>query len=177
MRVLVVIDMQNDFLHGALKNEDGVKIIPAVAKKIEDCKAQGYQIIATRDTHFSDYLSTQEGEKLPVAHCIQGTHGWQIDEQISTALGKCIIFDKPTFGSTTLADYLRETYLRDGKNTQIELVGVCTDICVISNAMLIKAVLPEARVSVISSLCAGVTKNSHQTALDAMRACQIEIKD
>lgn len=176
MKILIVIDMQNDFLHGALKNDDGIKIIPALAKKIEECKAQGYQIIATRDTHYSDYLSTQEGKKLPVTHCVKGTYGWQINDQIKTALGDCLIFDKPTFGSTTLADYLKETYLRDG-DAQIELVGVCTDICVISNAMLIKAALPEARISVISSLCAGVTPTSHQTALDAMRACQIEIKD
>ena len=175
MKILIVIDMQNDFLHGALKNEYGIKIIPGVVEKIKEYKANNCQIIATRDTHYSDYLKTQEGEKLPVPHCIKDTYGWQIEESIATALGVCLTFDKPTFGSTMLSDYLRETYYRCMKDIQIEIVGVCTDICVISNAMLIKAVLPDAKICVNSALCAGVTPLSHQTALDAMNACHIDI--
>ena len=175
MKILVVIDMQNDFLHGALKNEEGVKIIPGVIEKIKEYKANNCQIIATRDTHYSDYLSTQEGEKLPVPHCIKGTHGWQIEDSVAKALGVCLTFDKPTFGSTSLSDYLRENHCRFMKDVEIEIVGVCTDICVIANAMLIKAVLPDSKICVNSALCAGVTPQSHQTALDAMKACHIEI--
>jgi nicotinamidase-related amidase len=198
MKILVVVDMQNDFLHGALRNEEGIKIIPGVIKRIKEYQAENKIIIATRDTHEKDYLTTQEGKKLPVEHCIRYSHGWRINEQIEEALGEIyiydsqsfpgremnglpnaftlsIIFDKPTFGSIELASYLRKCYSKVQEKLEVELVGVCTDICVISNAMLIKASLPNARVMVNSALCAGVTIESHETALKAMSACQIEI--
>ena len=198
MKILIVIDMQNDFLQGALRNEEAIKIIPAVIQRIKEYQAENKLIIATRDTHEKDYLSTQEGKKLPVEHCIRYSNGWRINEQIEEALGEIyiydsqsfpgremqglenaqtftIVFDKPTFGSVELAAYLRKCYDKVQDKMEFELVGVCTDICVISNAMLIKAALPNARGVVNSALCAGVTVESHETALKAMSACQIEI--
>ncbi len=189
MKILIVIDMQNDFLHGSLRNEEGIKIIPDVVCKINEYKKEGSLVIATRDTHFSDYLNTQEGKKLPVEHCVKGTRGWEINEEVQKALGRsCVcdgqehaqleqtlIFDKPTFGSIELARFLKANFEKKQAKLTVELVGVCTDICVISNAMLIKAALPEAKVCVISSLCAGVGVESHNVALSAMKACQIEV--
>ncbi len=175
MRILIVIDMQNDFLHGALKNEEGIKIIPSVVEKIKEYKSDGCEVIATRDTHSENYLDTQEGQNLPVVHCVKDSYGWQINSEIQNALGNSIIFDKPTFGSSDLALYLKNRFESVQKQLTFEIVGVCTDICVISNAMLIKAFLPEARVKVNSALCAGVSVQSHKTALLAMQACQIQI--
>jgi nicotinamidase-related amidase len=176
MKLLIVIDMQNDFLTGALRNEEGIKIIPGVIKKIEEYKQNGDLIIATRDTHFEHYLNTQEGKNLPVVHCVKGTKGWEIEDSIKEALDEVKIFDKLTFGSKELGFYLKEHYETIQANLEIELVGVCTDICVISNAMIVKANLPEAKIIVNSSLCAGVTIESHNTALKAMAMCQIEIR-
>lgn len=176
MKLLIVIDMQNDFLTGALRNEEGIKIIPSVVKKIKEYKENDDLIIATRDTHFENYLETQEGKNLPFIHCIKGTKGWEIEDSIKEALGEVKIFDKLTFGSKELGFYLKEHYENIQNDLEIELVGVCTDICVISNAMIIKANLPEARITVDSSLCAGVTIESHLTALKAMEMCQIKIK-
>lgn len=198
MKILVVIDMQNDFLHGALRNEEGIKIIPKVAKRIEYYYSQNMPVFATRDTHEENYLSTQEGEKLPVKHCVKYSNGWLINEDISkalkeintydkkqfpfrkmqglpTAFNYAIVFDKPTFGSEDLANYIKNCYGHMQKELQIELCGVCTDICVISNAMLLKAFMPEAKIIVNSALCAGVTVDSHNVALNAMRSCQIEV--
>lgn len=172
MKILVVIDMQNDFLTGSLRNEEGIKIIPNVVKKIEEYKKNNDLIIATRDTHYPNYLETQEGNKLPVKHCIINTFGWEIEESIKNALGDCQVIDKPTFGSIELGNIIKKY---ENLNPEIELVGVCTDICVISNAMIIKANLPEAKIIVDSSLCAGVTKETHNQALGAMKMCQIEI--
>lgn len=176
MKILLVIDMQNDFLNGALRNEEGIKIIPNIVKKILEYKENSDVVIATRDTHYDDYLQTQEGINLPVEHCIKNTYGWEINAEISKELNDSLIFDKPTFGSLELASYLREKYLDLGSDLEIEMVGVCTDICVISNALLIKASLPEAHITVLKELCAGVTINSHNNALEAMKMCQINIK-
>lgn len=176
MKILIVIDMQNDFLHGSLRNEEGIKIIPNVINKIKEYKANGDIIIATRDTHDTSYLETLEGVNLPVSHCILGTEGWEINSDVKEALGDVAIFDKPTFGSIDLADYLVEEYLDNQSDLEIELVGVCTDICVLSNAILIKANLPEAKIYVDSSCCAGVTIEAHNAALMAMSSCQIKIK-
>lgn len=198
MKILIVIDMQNDFLEGALRNEAGIKIIPGVVNKIKEYNAERWPIFATRDTHDENYLQTQEGQKLPVKHCVEYSHGWRINEDIQNAFGEfgvysshyfgnwqkgdtpsmypyTIVFDKHTFGSIALAKYLKHNYSDLKEKVEIEIIGVCTDICVISNAMLIKAALPEAKIRVNSSLCAGVTEESHKTALEAMRACQIEI--
>jgi nicotinamidase-related amidase len=168
--ILIVVDMQNDFIDGALGTPEAVAILPAVEEKI---KSFSGKIFFTRDTHEENYLQTQEGKKLPVKHCIRGTKGWQIHPSLA-ALCKEEPVDKVTFGSLDLGLWLQE----ENKKNQIEsitLIGLCTDICVISNAMLIKACLPEVKIIIDASCCAGVTPQSHETALQAMEACQIEI--
>ncbi len=172
-KILIVIDMQNDFTYGALRNDACIDVIPKVAEKIRNFDGE---VIYTRDTHDEGYLLTQEGRKLPVEHCIRGTEGWELVPEID-ALAKnsgAKIYDKNTFGSTELASDIAKMNESE-KIDEIELVGVCTDICVISNAMLIKAAVPETVVKVDSSCCAGVTPGSHETALDAMRSVQIEV--
>ena len=176
MKILLVIDMQNDFLDGALRNEEGIKIIPNVVNKIYEYQENNNLIIATRDTHEKDYLQTQEGVNLPVIHCVKNSNGWEINNDVSRALGDSLVFDKPTFGSLELANYLKENYLELGSDLEIEMIGVCTDICVISNAILLKASLPEAKITVLKDLCAGVTLDTHNNALKAMEMCQINIK-
>lgn len=170
-KLLVVIDMQEDFITGALGSPEAVKIVKLVEKKIADELSEGNPVVFTKDTHNENYLSTQEGKNLPVKHCIKGTKGWELAPELKDYELGCPVFEKDTFGSTELARFIsRNSY------DEIELVGVCTDICIISNALLLKAVVPEARLSVDSSCCAGVTKESHENALKAMKACQIEIK-
>ena len=170
MDVLVVVDMQNDFIDGAL----GSPWAPEIVEGINDL-VKGFtgKVIFTRDTHFADYMNTQEGRKLPVEHCIKDTYGWQITNRIDIPVGAEVI-DKPTFGSVVLSEMLVELNKTDPISS-VELVGLCTDICVISNAMLIKSALPEITVRVRGELCRGVTPESHNTALAAMSACQIEI--
>ena len=167
MKVLVVVDMQNDFIDGALGSSEAVAIVPYVKELISDFDGE---IIFTRDTHGEDYLSTREGRRLPVSHCIKGTEGWQIREELLPDIPYTVI-DKPTFGSMELADRLADM----DDLSSVTLVGLCTDICVISNAMLIKARLPELDITVDARGCAGVTPESHRNALDAMRSCQIDI--
>lgn len=169
MKLLAVIDMQNDFIDGTLGTSEAVKIVENVADKIAEMSGIGAEIIFTRDTHFENYLETSEGKKLPVSHCIKDTHGWQITDNLNTTGAK--IIDKPSFGSYELAEYAAsKTNLEE-----IILVGLCTDICVISNAILLKAKLPEIKITVDSSCCAGVTVQSHTNALEAMKMCQIDI--
>ena len=168
-KVLVVVDMQNAFIDGALGSPEAKRIVPLVKKKIEKAKSDGTQIVFTRDTHTSLYLHTQEGQKLPIEHCIEGTKGHEIHEELKQDVS--IIFDKPTFGSLALANFITDSFA-----TEIELCGLCTDICVISNALLLKAFLPEAKISVDSSCCAGTTPQNHENALSAMAMCQIDIK-
>ena len=169
MNVLIVVDMQVDFTTGSLGSPHAAAIIPHVADKV---KAFDGKVIFTRDTHAEDYLQTQEGTKLPVVHCIRDTDGWQICEELRPFADTVI--DKVTFGSMDLPQILRDM----GKPIdRIELCGLCTDICVISNAMILKAAFPEVPVSVDAACCAGVTEESHKTALNAMRAVQIEIKN
>ena len=170
-KVLVVVDMQNDFIDGALGTKEAQEIVDAVFWKIELCRATNDLIIFTRDTHYEDYLYTAEGIKLPVKHCIKDTHGWQITSEIAVA-EKDIIINKPTFGSLDLAEILDEYNI-----SSIEVVGLCTDICVISNAMILKAKFPEVPISVDALCCAGVTPQSHNNALEAMKMCQIKINN
>lgn len=170
MKILAVIDMQNDFIDGALGTSEAVAIVPAVSKKIQDFKAQGYDVVFTRDTHTEDYLSTMEGKKLPVVHCVKGTHGWEISDKLDT--DGCTIINKPTFGSYALAEFIAA----DPRIDEVALIGLCTDICVISNAMLIKAKLPEIKITVYSDCCAGVTPQSHNNALEAMKMCHIDVE-
>ena len=169
-KLLLVVDMQNDFIDGALGSADALGIVDAVAKRISEFSGE---VIFTRDTHFENYLSTQEGVKLPVKHCIKNSFGWQISDKLPIPEGARII-DKETFGSSELALMLAKENLLS-PITEIEIVGLCTDICVISNAFLLKAYLPECEIKVNSALCRGVTPESHGNALSAMAACQINI--
>ncbi len=164
MKTLIVIDMQNDFITGALGTPEACAIVEKVKAKIADSKAQGDRIIYTRDTHSEDYLDTPEGKKLPVPHCIRGTRGWEIADGLYVE-GSDII-DKPTFG------YIGWDKL---KPDEIELVGLCTDICVVSNALILKALFPNASIRVDASCCAGVTPDSHRAALTIMKMCQIDV--
>ncbi|MBR2452674.1 MAG: cysteine hydrolase [Clostridia bacterium] len=167
-KVLIVVDMQNDFIDGALGSSEAQGIVKNVLAKIENFDGE---VVFTLDTHGEEYLSTQEGKKLPVPHCIKGTSGWEIHPRLKGFAKNQI--EKPTFGSVGLPGFLCD--LLNGEPDIIELVGLCTDICVISNAMLLKAAFPEAEIVVDSSCCAGVTPESHKTALDSMRAVQIEV--
>ena len=171
-KILVVIDMQNDFIDGSLGTAEAQAIVGQVKEKIRSYEAEN--IFATRDTHGAEYLQTSEGRHLPVEHCIRGTKGWEIRENIAGEMPKAVIVDKPTFGSVKLAGLLKE--VSEKEEIQVELVGLCTDICVVSNALLLKAYMPEVRILVDSSCCAGVTPGSHEAALATMRMCQIEVQ-
>lgn len=168
MKYLIVVDMQVDFINGSLGSKDAESIVNNVVEKVKNFKGK---IIFTRDTHHENYLKTQEGRKLPVPHCIKGTRGHEICDELKPYVNTVI--DKLTFGSVDLPLIIKED---NEEVEEIELVGLCTDICVISNAMILKANFTEAKVIVDSSCCAGVSKESHQIALDAMKAVQIEIK-
>ncbi|MCC8104829.1 MAG: cysteine hydrolase [Clostridiales bacterium] len=211
MNVLVVVDMQNDFIDGALGTKEAVAIVDNVRKKIDEYLGNGGTVIYTRDTHMEAYLQTQEGRNLPVVHCVKGTPGWEISEKVYVE--GCPIVDKPSFGSLALPEVVRCCVVKgedlaaqgeDSKNARhqtyqdpqngeslynqddnsddgivpdsIELVGLCTDICVISNAMILKAAFPEVPIAVDASCCAGVTPESHENALKAMQMCQILVK-
>lgn len=166
MKTLIVIDMQKDFIDGSLGTKEAVGIVDNVKKKIGEYVKCGNEIIFTRDTHGPDYLNTPEGKKLPVEHCIQGTDGWQIVDGLYVEGAK--IIDKPSFGYTKWDEFQFE---------EIELVGLCTDICVVSNALILKAMFPNAVISVDSACCAGVTPDTHQAALTTMKMCQIEVRE
>lgn len=165
-KTLIVVDMQNDFIDMALGTPEAVAIVPKVKAKIRSYLENGDQIIYTRDTHGEDYLDTPEGKKLPVPHCVKGTPGWQIADGLYVE--GCKIIDKPNFGWP----HWKEEALE-----QVELVGLCTDICVVSNALIIKATFPEAQVSVDAACCAGVTPATHKAALTTMGMCQIDVME
>ena len=169
MKVLCVIDMQNDFIDGALGTNEAVAIVDNVKSKIDLYRKNGDAVIFTRDTHYENYMDTAEGKKLPVPHCIKDSSGWEISEKLDVSDSK--IIDKPTFGSVELSQYV--SAMKDV--SEIEVVGLCTDICVISNVLLLKATMPEMTIKVDSACCAGVTAESHENALSAMKMCQIEI--
>ena len=169
-KYLIVVDMQNDFIDGSLGTPEAQAIVPAAAARIRRAIAEGYTVIATKDTHGENYLETAEGRNLPVKHCIKGTHGWQLADVISDALGDSVTVEKPTFGSVRLPGMIEPA-----DRLTIELIGLCTDICVVSNALLVKAFFPEARVCVDSACCAGVTPEKHDAALVTMASCQIDV--
>lgn len=182
MKVLVVVDMQNDFIDGSLGTKEAQAIVPNVKKKIEESVKNGDLIVFTRDTHYKDYLDTKEGQKLPVEHCIKGTDGWQIPAELMppTDYDKWRIINKYTFGNLKLPNYLSvfvETcYSKDYHIEEIEIVGLVADICVVSNALILKAAFYEsAAISVDSACTAGTTKENYQSALNVMRSCQIEV--
>lgn len=167
-KLLIVVDMQNDFITGTLGSPQAEKILPKVKAKIEETKKNGDDILFTRDTHYADYLETQEGKFLPVVHCVDGTEGHMIANDLNA--DECEVFDKPTFGSLELA-----VKVAQGHYDEIELCGLCTDICVVSNALILKAKLPETKISVDARCCAGVTEESHNAALLTMKMCQVNV--
>ena len=171
-KFLIVVDMQKDFVDGALGTVEAQTIVPNVVNKI---KSFNGDIFVTYDTHYENYMDTREGAKLPVPHCIKGTPGWELNKDIKEALSdkKYTVVEKLTFGSVTLPDMIKEA--ANGEELSIELVGLCTDICVVSNALLLKASFTEQDICVDASCCAGVTVESHQAALTTMRMCQIDI--
>ncbi len=169
-RVLIVVDMQKDFIDGSLGTKEAQAIVDNVAKKIEACRAKGDVIIFTRDTHQENYLETSEGKKLPVEHCIEGTAGWEIDSRLHVE--DAIVIDKPSFGWTHWLDTERENNLTF---EEIEMIGLCTDICVVSNALVLKALYPGVEITVDASCCAGVTPETHNAAIATMKMCQINV--
>lgn len=172
MKALIVVDMQKDFIDGSLGTKEAQKIVDLVEKKIREYKKNKDLIIFTRDTHGADYMKTREGKHLPVVHCVKSTDGWQIPSALTEAAGKdAKIIDKPSFGYNGWAELL------DEKTESVELIGLCTDICVVSNALIIKNLYPEMDVSVDAACCAGVTPDTHDAALCTMASCQIEIKN
>ena len=176
--ILIVVDMQNDFINGAIGSKDAQKIVPNVSKLIDSyIENGGEHLIYTRDTHYENYLETQEGKKLPVTHCIEGTEGWYIHPEVFRT--NSVTINKNTFGSVDLVKYIKENIIEREKLNQedvkITLIGVCTDICVVSNALLLKANFPEASINVCKNCCAGVTKEKHEAAIETMLSCQINV--
>lgn len=169
-KYLIVIDVQNDFVDGPLGSPEAKAIIPRVKQKIAEYKANGGKIIFTRDTHQPYYLDTAEGRHLPIKHCIEGTHGWQIYEGLAD--DDSVIIDKHTFG---YLDWYNKGYVDADEGTEIEIIGLCTDICVVANALILKTICHENVIKVDSSACAGVTPVSHEAALNTMRMCQVEV--
>lgn len=172
-KVLIIVDVQNDFVSGALGTKEAEDMLPHLIDKVKNFAGE---IIMTKDTHFDDYMNTQEGKNLPVPHCIKGTKGWDFPDELEEVVkNKQIkIYEKETFGSVQLAEDLKRQYEAD-EIESVELVGICTDICVVSNALLIKAYMPEFPVSVDADCCAGVTPEKHNNALDVMASCQITV--
>ena len=173
-RLLVVVDMQRDFIDGSLGTKEAQEIVPNVAEKIKEYQNAGDQVVFTFDTHYENYLETQEGKRLPVKHCIKGTEGWELDKALQDFQG--IHCEKNSFGSDNLASIIRHLYsIHHNKGFYVELIGVCTDICVVSNALLIKSIEPEVRIVVDASCCAGTTPEKHKAALEVMKSCQIDV--
>lgn len=169
--ILVVVDMQNDFIDGSLGTKEAQAIVDNVVAEIANYDPAN--IFVTRDTHPENYLDTQEGKNLPVVHCVKNTKGWEINEKIAKALKNVEIIDKPTFGSKILAEKIAA--IAEKEDIEVTLIGLCTDICVVSNALLIKAYVPEIPMRVIASCCAGVTPESHEAALKTMAMCQVKV--
>ena len=167
--------MRKEVRDGALGTKEAQAMVPAACARIWECREAGYAVIATLDTHEENYLDTREGKHLPVPHCIRGTAGWRIWPEIMDALGDdAILVEKPTFGSVRLPELIRERLAPD-ETPVVELIGLCTDICVVSNALLLKAKMPEVKISVDPACCAGVTPEKHRAALETMASCQVEI--
>ena len=164
--------MQKDFVDGALGTNEAVQIVPSVVEKIKSYDIR--DVFVTRDTHQKNYMETQEGKNLPVEHCIEGTPGWELDKAVADVVAGATFINKPTFGSTELAGIIGNIAAKE--EIEIELIGLCTDICVVSNALILKAFMPEVSISVDSSCCAGVTPKKHEAALETMRSCQIMVK-
>lgn len=174
MKILIAVDMQNDFISGSLGTKEAQSIVPKVKKRLNKAIDEKYKIIFTKDTHYDDYLNTAEGKKLPIKHCIKETYGWEIHPELR--IDNALIIEKNTFGSLKLLDILKDLNKKEPIE-EIELLGLCTDICVISNALLIKAAFIDTPIKVNRNLCAGVTPQSHENAISTMEMCQIDIID
>lgn len=183
-KILIVVDMQKDFVDGSLGSKEAQAIVPDVIQKIKDVKAYDGKVIFTKDTHFENYLNTEEGKNLPVEHCIKGTDGWEIIDELKpfvrdkgyNGFGIKPVYEKKTFGCKELAeDFTKDMDFNYPYVCEIEIVGLCTDICVISNALLLKAYEPEVKITVDAKCCAGVTPEAHDAALKAMKSCQINV--
>ena len=175
MKILIVVDMQNDFVSGSLGTSEARSIVPKVTEKIETHLKNKNMVVFTRDTHDSNYLETFEGENLPVEHCIENTHGWEIVDELKDFVKKAeVVINKPTFGSFKLLEFL-EKLIKKRDIKKIELCGLCTDICVVTNALLLRTKFPELPIVIDASCCAGVTEESHEYALKTMEACQIGV--
>lgn len=176
MELLVVIDMQKDFLTGVLGNPETAAVLGSVCQRVRDYRSRSsVPVVYTMDTHGSDYMDTQEGRKLPVPHCIEGTPGWELPEELAECIGEDVMVTKPTFGAKELPAVI-EGLCKGTAPEKITLCGVCTDICVISNAMLLKAFFPETVIEVAADCCAGTTPDNHRRALEAMQGVQIEVR-
>ena len=178
-KILIVVDMQNDFIQGSLGSSDALNIVGSVVQKIKSYNEKNDLVIATLDTHTDGYLKTLEGKKLPVLHCIKGTKGHAIDDRIKSCLNANTIYvEKETFGSLKLKDIIEEYLKKDGidvRDIEIELVGLCTDICVVSNTILLRAMFPNTKISVCASCCAGTNRERHNASLEVMKSCQIDV--
>lgn len=175
-RILVVVDMQKDFIDGSLGTKEAQAIVSKVAEKIREYQSAGHVVIFTFDTHYENYMDTQEGKRLPVKHCIKGTEGWELDKALQDFDGLPI--EKSSFGSDILASAIGDLYNVHSacvEDFSVELIGVCTDICVVSNALLIKSFEPEVHIVVDASCCAGTTPEKHNAALEVMKSCQIDV--
>lgn len=170
-KILIVVDMQNDFIYGALGTKEAVGIVDKVADKMRAFSKE--DIFVTLDTHGADYADTLEGKLLPVPHCIKGTKGWELAPAVAEAAHGARVFEKPGFGSTELTNTMKELWQKE--EFEIELIGLCTDICVVTNALMIRGALPNAVMRVDASCCAGVTPEKHEAALETLRSCQIEV--
>ncbi len=173
MKYLVVIDVQNDFVDGSLGTKEAQAMLPNLLQKVDSFEGTVWM---TKDSHPENYLETQEGQNLPVKHCIKGTNGWEFPEVLAEMqkVKTAVVYEKPTFGSVQMAEDFKKLY-EDGQVDSIELVGLCTDICVISNALMLKAAMPELPIYVDPACCAGVTPEKHNAALEVMRSCQIKL--
>lgn len=176
-KILIVVDMQNDFIDGSLGTTEAQAIVTNVKKKIEEYKSYGNPIIFTQDTHYADYLNTSEGKMLPVEHCIRLTNGWNIHHDLLEIINdlECLVIEKPTFGSINLMWEIEDMIDNYGNNIELEFVGLCTDICVVSNVLMAKAYYPDLKIVVDASCCAGVTTEKHKAALEVMKSCQVDV--
>jgi nicotinamidase-related amidase len=193
MKAVIFIDVQKDFIDGALRNEKAIEVTPKIVDFAKDCVENGYKLYATRDTHektkmnyhfegdkrvdeiVGGYFATLEGEKLPVEHCIECSDGWMIDNRLMEVLdGKCTFVNKPTFGSFDLGEIIAEDFENNDLN-EIVLCGFVTSICVVANAILLRAKFPNIKISVMKDLCAGITNDDHEAALKVLEMQQIEV--
>jgi len=176
MKILVVVDVQNDFVTGTLGKPTSQAVVPRIVQRVEEGLQSGETVIFTRDTHGENYGATREEQAQPIVHCVEGTEGWEIVEELKGFAAKCLVVDKPTFGSVRLAEILQDLNRQDQVES-VTLIGLVTDVCVFANAILARTVLTEAEVYVDASCCAGVTPERHKTALNAMKCCQIKIEN